>query len=90
MKIYIAGKITGDKNYRAKFNRYRQLLEAFGHIVLNPATLPSGLTNAEYARIDFAMIDCADVVAFLPDYLDSPGARLELAYCQYIGKPIEM
>jgi hypothetical protein len=90
VKIYIAGKITGDPNYRAKFNQYRRLLEISGHTVLNPAVLPSGLSYAEYARIDFAMIDCADVVAFLPDYQDSTGARLELAYCQYICKPVKM
>ena len=32
------------------------------------------------------MMDSADVVAFLPDYKQSEGARLEWAYCQYVGK----
>ena len=36
--------------------------------------------------ICFAMIDAADLVAFLPGWRTSPGARLERAYCSYIGK----
>lgn len=87
MKIYIAGKITGDPNYKEKFQEYQQQLEAEGHIVLNPAVLPAGLTNAEYARIDFAMIDVADEVVFLPDWYRSPGASLERDYCDYTRKP---
>ena len=38
---------------------------------------------------DFAMIDAADVCAFLPDWEESRGARLERAYCEYIGKRAE-
>ena len=34
----------------------------------------------------FAMIDAADCVVFLPDAEDSAGARLERAYCEYVGK----
>lgn len=33
-----------------------------------------------------AMMDSADVVAFLPDYGQSRGAQLEWAYCQYVSK----
>ena len=40
MKIYIAGKITGDRKYRAKLREAAKTLEALGHVVLNPATLP--------------------------------------------------
>lgn len=40
MKIYIAGKIAGDRRYRAKFREAAKALEAAGHVVLNPATLP--------------------------------------------------
>ena len=48
MKVYIAGKITGDRRYRAKFREAAKALEAAGHVVLNPATLPDGLTDADY------------------------------------------
>lgn len=87
MKIYIAGKITGDPKYRERFREEAERLEGLGHIVLNPAELPEGMSKAEYMRICFAMIDCADTVFLLPDWQGSPGAQMELAYCRYIGKP---
>lgn len=59
------------------------MLEEEGHIVLNPAVLPEGLNKADYMRICMAMIDSADVAAFLPDYRDSYGAQLEFNYCEY-------
>lgn len=89
MKIYIAGKITGDPDYRAKFADAQRQIEAQGHIVLNPATLPEGMEPKDYMRICFAMIDVADAVVFLSDAAESAGARLEMAYCEYIEKEYE-
>lgn len=89
-KIYIAGKITGDPNYQIKFMKARAGLMKQGHIVLTPAVLPEGMTPADYMRICFAMIDTADAVAFLPDYAESKGAMVELAYCNYVGKVTTM
>ena len=86
MKVYIAGKITGDCDYREKFERAAELLRREGHVVLNPTTLPEGMSAADYMRICFAMIDVADRVVLLPDWQSSPGARLEKEYCRYIGK----
>ena len=37
LRVYIAGKISGDKNYREKFSNAEQALTAMGHCVLNPA-----------------------------------------------------
>lgn len=88
MKIYIAGKITGDSSYQKKFMSARELLEERMHIVISPAVLPEGLTPGDYMKICFAMIDVADAVAFLPDWKDSAGARLEMEYCQYTHKEI--
>ncbi len=85
-KIYIAGKITGDPNYKEKIADVQKDLEAEGYIVLNPAVLPQGLTSAEYMKICFAMIDTADAVAFIEGFVDSPGAMLELEYCKYTKK----
>lgn len=86
MKIYIAGKIAGDRRYRAKFREAAKNLEAMGHVTLNPATLPDGLEQADYMRICLAMLDTADLAVFLPDYRESRGAMVEWAYCQRIGK----
>lgn len=86
MKVYLAGKITGDKRYKAKFREVEKKLEAAGHVVLNPATLPDGLEQADYMRICLAMLDTADLAVFLPDYQESKGAMVEWGYCQRIGK----
>ena len=86
-KIYIAGKISGDGDYVSKFERAKEKLRREGYIVLNPAVLPEGMSNAECMRICLAMVDVADRVAFLPDFLESPGALVEFAYSTYIKKP---
>ena len=87
MKIYIAGKITGDPDYKAKFAKVENALSKRAR-VLSPAILPEGFTRADYMRMCFAMIDTANAVAFLPDWQHSLGARLEHQYCEYIGKRI--
>lgn len=91
MKIYIAGKITGDPNYKMKFRMAAKHIQELYPlaVILNPAELPEGMTPADYMRICFAMIDVADAVVFLPNAKDSAGARLERAYCEYIGKGTE-
>ena len=87
MKIYIAGKIAGDKRYRAKFREAAKTLEAAGHIVrLFQAVRQGGLEQADYMRICLAMLDTADLAVFLPDYQESKGAMVEWGYCQRIGK----
>ena len=37
MKIYIAGKIAGDRRYRAKFREAAKALEAAGHVEIGRA-----------------------------------------------------
>lgn len=86
MKAYIAGKIAGDPSYKAKFDAGKQILRHAGYKVITSSDLPQGMQNSDYMRICIAMIDVAEVVAFLPDWKDSPGARLEHCYCEYIGK----
>lgn len=79
MKIYIAGKIAGDRRYRAKFREAAKALEAADHVVLNPATLPDGLTDADYMRICMAMVEWAYCQRIGKDcalYLDMMGGKL--------------
>ncbi len=87
-KVYLAGKITGDENYKKKFADAEEMLHRLGYTVLSPAILPEGMTGADYMRICFPMIDTADTVVFLSDYQESPGAMVEYKYCAYIGKPM--
>ena len=58
MKIYIAGKITGDKNYKTKFKRAEKLLRSLGHSVMNPAWIaPSDdFTWTDYMQISGMML----------------------------------
>lgn len=85
LKAYIAGKITGDPNYKEKFQKAEEFLRSCYDVVLNPAILPEGLKQIEYMRICFSMIDCCDVVWFLKDWKDSAGARLEHDYAEEKG-----
>lgn len=86
MKVYIAGRISGDPAYREKFRVAERALAEQGDIVLNPASLPEGMRPADYMRICMAMMESADVVAFLPDWYESRGAGLEHEWCQYTCK----
>ena len=83
MKVYISGSMTGvpDKN-KERFAAAEEYLLAKGHIVLNPAILPEGLTYQEYMSIDLAMLDAADAIYLLRGWDKSPGASFE-ALCAH-------
>lgn len=85
--VYIAGPITGVKEYWKPFEKAEEDLTALGYIPLSPARLPQGMTNEQYMRICFAMIDSADAVLVLGGSY-SEGVQVEWGYCRYIGKPI--
>lgn len=86
--VYLAGPITGVSKYWEPFEKADDRLTHHDVAVLNPSVLPQGLTNEQYVRICFGMIDSADLVLFLPGWLDSKGATLERVYCDYVGKPV--
>lgn len=88
MKVYIAGKITGDKNYKEKFERASLKLQSDGHNVMNPAILPDGFDYEDYMPICFAMIDVCDAVLFLDDWKDSGGAKREYIHATSLAKKV--
>ncbi len=72
--VYLARKITGDPNYRQKFERARKCLEAIGYIVLDPSVLPSeGFSWDAYMRMSRAMLVECEAICFLPDWTESTG-----------------
>ena len=87
--MYVAGKITGNPRYREQFANAQMVLEHMGYVVLNPATLPSGMEYEQYMMIGMAMVGSADMVVMLPDWRRSKGAKMERRRAIESGKPIE-
>ena len=86
MKVYIAGKITGNDHYREEFAAAEEKLRALGYIPINPAILPEGLDSRDYMRICLAMLDSADAIAPLLSWTRSDGAAIEMSLARYTDK----
>ena len=87
--IYIAGPISGIKDLnRPLFNKVAAELAEHGHIVLNPAALPDGLTQSQYMQICLPMVVVADELVMLPDWEGSEGAYIEFLLAKKSGKTI--
>lgn len=89
MKVYVAGKITGLKDYREKFNEAQEHLKGLGYSVMNPAVLEGKFTHDEFMHVCYSMIDVCDGVYFLNNWDDSKGAMLEHIYAIEKGKWIK-
>lgn len=87
IKCYIAGPIRGVPDYKSKFEAAKKWIEAKGWVVLDPSTLPEGMTQADYMRICIAMIQSADTMCLLKGWKNSEGARIEEAYAEMIKIP---
>lgn len=81
-KIYIAGKIKGNPNFKEDFATARRKLEEQGYIVLDPSLLPAGMEYEDYMTICYAMIDTAKQIKLLHNWKDSPGANREKKYAE--------
>jgi hypothetical protein len=94
MKIYIAGKITGEpeQEYKAKFRKAEQELRDMGHSVMNPAWICSSpeFDWNDYMKVSGAMLDVCDGVLFLKDWLQSKGAKEEMGRAAITRKDIFM
>ena len=90
VKTYIAGPMSGypDANRDAFMTEAARQTEQ-GHIVLNPAIWPDGLTQAEYMQLDLAMVMVAERIVMLPDWRDSAGACAEHALATKLGHAVE-
>lgn len=95
MKVYIAGKITGEMPIpvQYKFGYASTKLKEKGHKVINPVLLndtlrKSGFDYEDMMAICFRAIDICDAVYMLSDWHNSPGARREHEYAINSGKEI--
>jgi hypothetical protein len=87
-KIYIAGKISGLKNYKEIFKKAENELTTKGNLVMNPAVLGEGFEYKSYMPICLAMLEACDTVFFLENWSDSKGAKVEYEYAKIQGKNI--
>lgn len=83
MIVYVAGPMSGYEQFnRPAFHSAAKRLTDKGYVVLNPATLPDGLTQAQYMDICLAMLRCADTIYMLKEWEYSAGARAENALAE--------
>lgn len=90
MKIYIAGKITGDSDYKSKFGEAQKILEERGYEVENPATLPErpDWEYEDYMKECYRMQQTCSATYLLPDWVDSKGAKREEVQAQKLKHEI--
>ena len=97
MKIYISGQMTGIANSNAEaFDGAAAYWESLGHEVVNPAqhdrdigidlaTGPDECLKQQLMRWDVTEIASSDSIAFLNNWQESPGARVEYAVAEACG-----
>ncbi|WP_147615883.1 DUF4406 domain-containing protein [Treponema pectinovorum] len=82
MKIYIAGKISGNPCYKDDFNLAEKELTALGHSVMNPAWLKAGreFSWKDYMTASRGMQEVCDAVFFIEGWQTSKGAQKEFVF----------
>ena len=92
MRLYISGKISGNDNYKADFAAARHQLENAGYDVCDPTTFdfPEDIAWAKAMKYDIREMMQCDGVALLPDWENSPGARLEEKLARDLGIPVKL
>lgn len=87
--VYICGPMRGKPDLgRGAFRQAEERLREMGYHVINPAVLPIDLPWWVYMPICLAMLREADMIAPLPGWTRSSGARLEMQYAEQTGKDI--
>jgi hypothetical protein len=81
--------MSGIKGHnRPMFNMVAAELTEQGHSVLNPATLPDGLTQGQYMQICLPMVAVADELVMLSGWERSEGAKIEFLLAKKSCKTI--
>ena len=90
-RVYVAGPMTGieDFNYPA-FNTMADQLRAQGYEVENPADhgVVEGAQWADYMAYDLTRLGLCGMIALLPDWEKSQGARLEVLIAEQLGMTV--
>jgi hypothetical protein len=91
-RVYLAGPMSGiaDWNFPA-FHKVAERLRAEGYVVANPADHFGGDTTRrwdEYLKVAVAAVTICDLLAVLPGWQESKGARLEVFTARSLGIPV--
>lgn len=89
MKIYLAGKVAGEPNYREIFAEAAEKLRIEGHQVYNPAAAnQEGRTTSEIMAHHLPQLCASEALALLSNWTTSGGSQIEYGLAQYLGKEI--
>ncbi|TFF13687.1 DUF4406 domain-containing protein [Pseudomonas sp. BCA14] len=90
-RVYVAGPMTGiaDFNYPA-FNAVADQLRPLGYEVENPADhgVVEGAQWGDYMAYDLTRLGLCGMIALLPDWEKSQGARLEVLIAEKLGMKV--
>lgn len=88
-KVYLSGPITGHPNYQAFFAEHEADLANSGYEVMNPAKLDDPDNPPPWHECvirDLGYVALCDIVALLPGWHQSHGARIEAMFAIKMGK----
>jgi len=88
--IYVSAAMTGIKNFNKEaFDFAADILKHMGaKAILLPSILPPGLEYDDYMHIDYAMVDVADIIVVIGNWIESNGSPKEIDRALIQGKEI--
>lgn len=87
MKVYIAGSITNNPEYKVQFAIAEMELSKQGHAVINPVK-NTGFEYKEYIDMGLCELMRCEAIYLLKGYEESQGALLEKHYAEVSGMKV--